>query len=271
MLESIIESFKYYVGYGNCLGQKDLDQGDSSQRDGHFFALAGLLKASKDFMGRDLSIGYSMTIRQHETSSGLYRRSPDPSYWGYNPNNFSRDQHQVLRIAMAVMGDTKRVRESAKAMFKRLGFHQNYHIGTDVPVNKSIFTQLMIKVYKLVTGHNTDYWKVPDLMTPSELSVIIRGTNAWYLYPLLYLLDLTLLVDLKLRKDDNWDQDNMMALQLLYVNSKYPTFISRMVMKKYLKTNFMDRIKNYYKVTDGANGLQPMATLFEVAFKELQK
>lgn len=251
MLQAIIDAFKPFISFGGTLGQRNLDQGDSSQRDGHFFALAGLLKAPKDFMGRDLSQGWQETVKLHEARPGLYRRSPNPAVWEYNPNNFSRDQHGMLRIAMAVMGDKKRIAQSAWAMLKRLGFHQNYHIGTDT------------------TGQWWHDYHIPDIMTPGEIAVIVRGLNAWYLYPLLLVLDLSLVIDLLLRKDDNWDSDNMMAMNLLYAYKKYRTPWSWLVMKKYKKTNFMDRIYNYYSCEDDRNGLAPMADLFKLAYEEL--
>lgn len=247
-LANIISSFINYIGYGGALSQKDLDQGDSSQRDGHFFALAGLLKVAQDFMGRPLGQGWSEVALLHEAAIGLYRRSPNPNYWGYNPNNFSRDQHSVLRLAMAVMGDTKRLKESTIAMIKRFGFHQNTHKGIDDPNNK---------------------WKIPDIMTPMEWAVIIRGLNLWYLYPVLLLLDATLFIDLALRKNDNWDQDNMLALNMLYSYKKYRTPCSHLAMKLYKRTNFMDRITNYYRIDGDNNGLAPMADLFKLAYEEL--
>lgn len=271
MIQSIIDKFKVYIGYGNCLGQKDLDQGDGSQRDGHFFSLAKLLNAPKDFMGRDLSIGYNVTMMQHEAAPGLYRRSPNPSYWGHNPNNFSRDQHSIMKTAMAIMGDKKRLKEAFYALIKRCGFHQNYHIGTDVPAEKPWSVKIMIKVYKFFTGKDTDYWKVPDIMTPNEVSTFIRGMNYWLLYPVLVVLDFLFILDLQFRKTHLWDADNMIALHLLYANHKFVTPFSKLAMKLYLKTDFMDRIKNYYDASGDKNGLQPMGDLFEMAYRELQK
>lgn len=243
-----LSAFLPYIGFGGALSQKDLDQGDSSQRDGLFYALAGLLKLPKDFIGRDLSQGWSEVVKLHEAAPGLYRRSPDPAYWGHRPDNFSRDQHSVLRLGMAAMGDQARIKESGTAMIKRFGFHQNTHRGTDDP---------------------NDAWKIPDIMTPGELTVFIRGLSAWYLYPLLLVLDLALFIDLLLRKNDNWDQDNMLAINLLYAYKKYPTPGSWLAMKLYKRTNFMDRIYNYYRDDNGNNGLAPMYDLYKLAYEEL--
>lgn len=243
---TIVDKFKIYIGYGGCLGQLDLDQGDCSQRDGHFFALAKMLDLPLDFNDLPLILGYEWMASQHQVSPGIYRRSPNPEYWGYRSNNFSRDQHQVLRIAMACNKDSKRVRQSAWAMIKRFGFHQNTHPGTDAPLN---------------------YWKVPDLMTPQEWATIIRGTNCWLAYPLLNVLDLSLWIDLALRKKDNWDQDNMLALNMLFANYKMPTLASKIAIWAYVKTNFMERIKNYYRIENN-NGLEPMTELFQIAYNK---
>ena len=252
MLQSIIDSLKPYISLG-AIGQKDGDQGDSSQRDGLFYALAGLLKAPVAPMGQNLDQGWQEAVKAHEAAPGLYRRSPDPSYWGYNPNNFSRDQHSILRIGMAVMGDKVRIKQSAWAMLKRLGFHQNYHIGTDT------------------TGKWWHDYKIPDIMTPAEVSVIIRGLSIWYLYPVLVLLDLAFFMDLAIRKYGGLkhDSDNMLAINLLYANKKYMTPCSWLAMKLYKRTDFMSYIEKYYSEADGNNGIEPLAQLYKLAFDKL--
>lgn len=250
-LQDILNNLKQYVAYGGALGQKDKDQGDSSQRDGLAYALLALLKAPVDHLGRPLAQGYEETVKLHEAAPGLYRRSPDPSYWGYNPNNFSRDQHSVLRIAMGANGDKKRVKESLKMMAKRFAFHQNTHKGTDDPENK---------------------WKVPDIMTPAEVAAAIRSLGIISLYPVLVVLDLFMLLDLVLRQvltSDDWDGDNMMALNFLYAYKKMPTPVSWLTMKLYKRTNFMDHIKNYYSEADGSNGIEPLYELYKLAYEEL--
>lgn len=271
-LLDILNRLKNYVSYGGALGQRDGDQGDSSQRDALAYALLALLKAPTDHLGRPLAQGYEETVKLHEASPGLYRRSPDPSYWGYNPNNLSRDQHSILRIAMGANKDTKRVKESFFMMAKRFAFHQNYHIGTDVPEVKPKSVIFMIKVYKFFTGKDTDYWKVPDIMTPAEVASGIRSLNLWVLFPLLVVLDLFLLLDLVLRVvglSKLWDSDNMGALTMLYSYKKMCTPVSWLAMKLYKRTDFMARIKNYYSEDNGANGIVPLYELYKLAYEEL--
>lgn len=250
-LSTILDSLKQYVGVGGALGQKDGDQGDSSQRDGMAYALLALLKAPTDHLSRPLAQGWDETAKLHEAAPGLYRRSPDASFWGYNPNNFSRDQHSVLRIAMGAVGDKERVKQSLKMMAKRFAFHQNTHKGTNDPDNK---------------------WKVPDIMTPTEVACAIRSLGYRLLFPVLLLLDLFLLLDLLLKVlgfYKSWDADNMSALNFLYSYKKMCTPVSWLAMKLYKRTDFMSRIKNYYSEDNGANGLVPLYELYKLAYEEL--
>ena len=246
-LQSIMDSFEPYIKLG-VISQHDLDQGDSANRDGVFFALAGLLKAPKDFMGRDLPQGWEETIKQHEASPGLYRRSPDPSYWGYRVDTTSRDQQQALMLGMAIMGDKKRLKEAWKGLMSRFGFHTNkYPIWPDTDSKP----------------------KIPDFLGITEVTSYIRGMSKWYLYPVLCLLDLGYLIDLKLRGGQKWDYDNLLAPSLLYANKKYMTPASWLAMKLYKKTDWLEQIHNYYRDDNGNNGIMPMYELYKKAYEEL--
>lgn len=223
----------------NTLAQSDGDTGDSSQRVGTFFTLFKMMEI-------DLRLSYKYSMEAHEIVPGRYVRSPVPNYWGNDPTNFSRDQQSILTLCFAINEDKKRLKESMWAIAKRGGFHQNFLRGTDDP---------------------TKYWKIPDFLTPFELSVFIRGMDIWILYPLLYVLDLPFFLDFIFRKFHTWDYDNMMAQNLFYARIKHPTLISKIFFAAYSHTDFMSRI-NYYHTS--GNGIKPLAELYESAYDFLR-
>lgn len=229
-----------HLGYGNLLSQRDKDQGDTAQRVGTFFTLLAISGYHDKSNHASLQLSYNLL----EARPGIFRRSPDPSFWGYNTNNLSRDQLSVLKIGMASNNLTERLKRIAAAQMLRGGFHQNTHPGTDAPINT---------------------WKIPDIMAPGELSVYFRSFLGKYSVIPNFFLDALLFVDLYMRKDDNWDVDNMLALNLLFANYKYPTIWSKIAMEMYLKTNFMSRLYNYHR-DDRGNGCEPLYWLFRIAF-----
>lgn len=218
----------------NTIKQADGDTGDSAQRVGTFLSLIGMLNRKQNILN------YENAINAHTVIPGIYRRSPVMEFWGYKENNFSRDQWQSLQLSFAVNGDRDRLCQSMLTLLKNGLKHQNTHTGTD-----------------------GNHKKFPDIAHPSHFSVFIRGMNWWLLWPLLCLLDLFLLGDLVARKYAT-DYDNMLAPQMLYVNIKYPTPISRFAMSQYVKTNFITCLEKYHSVE--RNGILPFPSLFWSAY-----
>lgn len=232
------EKFQPYW-HQDTLSQSNGDGGDSSQRVGTFYVLLKIL-------GIELKPQYELSMKAHEIVGGRYRRFPEPTYWGSDPTNFSRDQQLILNLCFASVGDKKRLKESYKAIALRLGFHQNFLRGTDDP---------------------TKYWKVPDFITPAELGIFIRGLDLWVLYPVLVFLDFFFVLDLWLRKLKPWDADNMLAQVLFYASYKMPTFWSRLVFHLYGLTDFKERLWEYHCTLDG---IKPLHELFISAYDELR-
>lgn len=257
-----------HIGYGALLSQKNGDQGDTAQRVGALFTLTILLARSneddfddiihslfKQYPGisgwsiRDgrAHVGAADAMDLLRWNFGTYRRNPDPSSWGSNPDNLSRDQLSVLKMAMTTCKMHGRLAAVLIRQLLRFGFHQNTHRGTDDPENK---------------------WKVPDFITPGEIATYLRGMiGPLSIIPNLF-FDLGLAYDLFTRKDDNWDVDNMLALNLLMADNYWPTWTGRWLMRRYLKTNFMARLWNYHK-DEGNNGCEPLYWLFRLTFLEI--
>lgn len=238
-MEDFLDTYRrllaQYSGYGNIICQNNRDQGDSCQREGTCVAL--LVLDGHNYEGNER---LKHSLSQLRVAPGVYRRSPNLHYWGSNPNNLSRDQRAMLELAMALCEDKKNLKEAGLYLLKRGGFHQNTHPGTDAP---------------------DDAWKIPDIVSPGELAVFIRGLDAWWLYPLLYVLDLGLLVDISTRKKRLWDADNMLAVNIIYANKKYPTLVAKLAKKLYNWQSAMEQIKAYY-TNDDNNGIPPLGKMY---------
>lgn len=242
--------FKRYLGAEFFISQANGDQGDSCNR------LSGLyfcLKAAgyeKDYAGRLLEVGLSVESDKINHGAGIYSRSPDKKYWGYKIDNLSRDQKEMLQLSFALIGLKHELKECIFRTLFNFGFHQNTRRGTDDPQNR---------------------WKMPDFMAPRELACLIRGLDLPFCGLPLILIDLSLLYSVITRKPDNWDRDHKLSLNLMLSVIKKPTFISKFAFKKYIMTNWKDRIYNYFRETDGMNGLLPLAELYEEAINKVAK
>lgn len=237
-MSSWYEKFQPYWREGT-LAQADGDTGDSSQRVGTFWTLMS-------FIGIHLKPMYESSIKAHEVVPGRYRRSPIQNFWGSDPTNFSRDQHSILMLCFAAVGDKKRLVQSFLPIVKHFGFHQNFLRGTDDPEKR---------------------WKCPDFITPFQLTNFIRGMDLYFLYPILLILDWAFVLDFIFRKYHPWDYDNMMAQNLMFASVKMPTPISRLCFHFYSLTDFRERLYQYHST---GNGIKPLHELYLTAYDSLR-
>jgi hypothetical protein len=75
--------------------------------------------------------------------------------------------------------------------------------------------------------------------------------------------DLLRTFDVILRDKNSWDQDNMLAQHLYFSVTKLSTPIAVFNLAFYLRSNYMERISNYYSIEN--NGIPPMIDLFKQA------
>jgi hypothetical protein len=231
--------FEKFYKHG-IIVQLDGDSGDSCQRTGTFLFLNWVLGNTSPTIAADMFF-------KLQSSRGRFRRSSDPNHWGYRPSNLSRDQLSVMRLALSVY--KSRIFNVTYALqAKRLGLHQNFLRGTDDP---------------------DECWKMPDIMSPEEIALWIRHNNLWILWPLVFCIDLLSLLFLVYRKNDNWDQDNMNAARMYYSVLIMPTPVAKLAMALYTKTNYLERIDNYY--SEKNNGIPPMAKLYRLADAKVRK
>ena len=227
--------------YNNAtITQANGDSGDSCQRVGTYLFLNWIL-------GKKSATEYTHLTYALQSTRGRFRRSPDVNHWGSRPSNLSRDQLSVMRLALSAYGD-KTFNITYWKQFLRLGFHQNFLRGTDDP---------------------DECWKIPDVMTPEELTCFIRHNRIWILYPLVFCLDLLLLLFLLYRDPNSWDADNMHAQKLYYSILFMNTPVANIAFGLYAKTNYLERIDNYYALEN--NGIPPMAELYREADKKMRE
>lgn len=230
-----------YRGYDGLLSQKDLDQGDTSQRVSTLWILMCLL-------GRTLSTDAAIGELEKLTVNGdwsRFRRSSNPKYWGSRPSNFSRDQHSILNLCLAVLGMKQQLKSSFMAILKRGGFHQNFLRGTDDPAEK---------------------WKCPDPMTPTQVAVFLRGMDCWWAWPILLLIDSLFFLDLYFRRGNN-DYDNMLAQNMMYSVTKYRNPLGIIAFFVYTKTDFLKHIQAYYQ---SSNGIPPLFDLYQECYLKVR-
>jgi len=238
-----------YRAAGEIIAQASKDQGDSANREGVFVtlsALAGNYPYNILVMDRFRQV----VIPALKVGFGTYRRGATPGEWYTKPDNFTRDQRAMLEMGMAVSDMKMELLQSMLKLISRGGFHQNVRHGTDDPKNS---------------------WKVPDFITPGQVTTYIRGLATSSLakivaQPFLIVLDLGLLFDVSTRGNSH-DIDNMLATKLLFDYKVNPTFVSKLAMKRYLKTDFMERIEENYAEGPEKNGIAPMSDLFKLAYE----
>lgn len=230
----------YYRPELGVFVQADGDSGDSAQRTATYAVLSALVRDPDHKL-------WETATEVLSVAPGRYRRTPDMSHWGHDPTCFSRDQHSIVNLAHAALGRKKDLKASCWELTKSFGFHQNFLRGSDDLERR---------------------WKFPDPINPTEVSVMIRGLGWWWLYPLLYILDVGFLVDLITRKRRTWDYDNMLAQNLFYAVSRYPTRVGVLAFELYEETDFRERLKLYYSLEE--NGIPPMAELYDWAWHNVR-
>lgn len=259
-VEDIVEDVKKRLDQYHLVVQKDGDQGDSAYRSGIFSFLLTVLdhrfaKAYYSNMTYKLQTGHD---------NAVFRRTAEPTHWGYNSNNFSRDQASGVMLASCARGDDLLVSR----------FYQNRRrtllVSQGVPYAKWLepFRKLVGFHQNVApgTGYPPEYRKIPDLTGIMEAANVVRMRRSWVYYPYLLLTDLSLLTGLYSRIKQTWDFDSLYAKDLIYANTSMPTPWSLLARILYSRTDYIERIRNNY--ADSNNGNEPLGELYEVACRK---
>lgn len=272
MIDLILDLNKNYTDSYGLITHKDGDSGDGLQRNATYHILKKLL--TNDYYGLDIE-AYRTSMDKFEVSPGIYVRHPDTSKWYSNPNNCSRDQISIALLAMCMFNDTARVNRFVLALIKRFGFFQNHHMGTGVQTIEEVeastskkiilFRDLYIKIKQKVIQY-----RIPDVPTPSVITSILRSYRSYFFYPTILVLDLFLLLDvLVFRKNNTWDVDNMLAANILVANEVMKTPISMLAKYLYKKTDYKQRIYDYFTLHGTTDLCKPLGMLYTRVCKAL--
>lgn len=245
-----------YRRAAGVISQKDGNQGDSTQRTSLFYTILKYLGFPNDDLMRDIDKGYLDDIAKHEVESGIYRRSPDPFFWGYDPRNLSRDQLAMVRCSFIAFNQYGKMWATVWQQIKRLGFHQNfYRNGVDPELYSNKF------------GLSENDMKLPDISSPLELSIIIRGMMpTWLLYVtiipyiLLNVFDFFKLFDNQLSSMNNYDSDHLAVIGIITCNKKCPTIFSKLAWRFYDKERAKKQIRRYFSPM--YSGVYPLGELY---------
>lgn len=254
-IKNILQEMSYYRHLG-LISQLDKDMGDTLQRTGSYYTLLFYLGSSKDDLGRNISDGFNQDLKALTVSEGIYRRSNDPDYWGYDFRNCSRDQIFAAQAAIVAFRDFQRGRSLFVQFFKRGFLNQNTRNNWEYPWEKPW------------------EWKTPDVPTPSQISLLLRGVGSSLLYPAIWLMDMFILVDVQFFRNRNsrelWDYDIKQLPGLIAANAYLPTIWSRLGMKIYLKQKEDIQSRVYYYNLGKFNGIKPMADLYVLTLNKLE-
>jgi hypothetical protein len=142
-------------------------------------------------------------------ADGRYFRYPNTKQWISDPKEFSRDQASRLMLGYGIAG------------------------------RKDLVKEYYLKVLKNYLRHPNK-----DIIGPGEIIAIIRTLSAWYLYPLLLILDLKFLGDIINYKWQPWDIDNLFIMDLYYAQKKMWTPSAWLAAKLYDKDAAAKRVSH---------------------------
>ena len=216
---------KYFDNYGLPVGSKE-DPGDSLHR--VCMLMLGQLwygdKAYAEFNGPSKLTKY----KKH----GSFVRHPSPGWWSHN-DRLSRDQSTPLVILLSEL----KLNDTLKKFY--MEHMKRFFLFTNTRRNGATLENHGKRKWP---GHSTnkDIYnytpKIPDVAGPEFLAIYIRALDAWYLYPLLFILDLETVIGTIIRVFKKNDTDVLNHLIISrYMIMKYPTpwsYIVRLINKQ---------------------------------------
>ena len=170
-----------YIDPWGLLDKKtNRDGGDTCQREGMLFSLIGMrVKGMTRHQVYKRAGRFKEVMQKLHPHPGVLLRHSNPDYDASDWDRMSRDQVQAMVIAMGYW-DKKELKRFCKGHLKR-GF---------------IFCNNTRQNGATKRNHGSNgysyAWKLPDITGPEIWGNIIRGFNAWYLWPLLLVCDIEL-------------------------------------------------------------------------------
>lgn len=222
-----------YFDDDHLIVQQNGDGGDTAQRMGlyhSFLQMRGMMKVTNDRLPFSTCLDYMAAIEKLQAVPGIWRRHP--SQW-CSVEDFSRDQTVPNIIAMGFCDAEASLKATTKAFAKR-GF---------------LFCQNK------------------DIVSPQLLASFIRSwfwsisNFAGFLWPLVFLLDFFLVLDVILRifnkfiDKDNVGDDLNTTLLVLQAEHSLPTPLSWLARKLYgfLPLGVNHSFSHYFRAETGGN------------------
>ena len=255
---------KHYTDQWGLVTQKNKEGGDSCQRTCMLAFMLGLMGiVSLDILWKKIKF-----LKDEKTK--LYRRHPDPDFWGSNPNTFSRDQWVPLATLLGYFGyllNDSRYRYEFNQLFKkhlkRFGFCWNTKRNWQYPTLEKHKQAIEDKIIgrKVQWDYSS---KIPDFLFIHHWGVYIRGFNKTILWPLLFITDLGLVLDAMLKvfastRGNGKTIDNNFIVMMLQAQVIMPTpliFIAKWIYSKKVKLHSTkidtahDALWTYFKNTN---------------------
>lgn len=249
-MNPFVDILRYVDPYAHIV-QKDGDGGDSLNRLGIYETCLKYLQAVHFEKYKDAADFFEEAMEKNSPWLGRYCRHPAPGRWFSNVDNTTRDQMITIECAWVLNG--KPDWEHLKLRLKRGLFHfsdENDGYDSGLPLVR----------------------KFPDPTSPVELAILIRAFRLWPLYPLLYLFDLFLILEVALIRNlkiNHWDFDVKLVPCVIACAHRWPTIFSHIAAALYRRTNADERIRYYFRETDGNNGIRPLGEIEVLAWKSL--
>lgn len=175
-----------------------LEGGDTAANEGTYWYVQAVLAESSGRSEAAYRVRNSLELSIStlmENGTGKLVRHPHPFMWYSRSNTFSRDQLMPLLFALSVTQS----RWLLKYIFNH---HRKNYLLTAWNTRKN-WMYPTYKTHRLAqergyigSGVHWDYgWKMPDFTGPEVWATWIRALRVWWLYPLLYVLDLETLLN----------------------------------------------------------------------------
>lgn len=199
------------------------DEGDSAFFAGHFEIARHLVPCIYHGVVKKAD----QTLYFPDDDGRLVRHAKAKRDWIREKDRGSRDQYTSWICLFTLTGDTRSLKKIAWLLLSRGGFFTNTRKNGQLDVPK----------------------KIPDIITPDLISIILRGLASGYAYPLYYVLDFYILFDVLFTRFIRNDSDvaNHLAI-VLTANEKCPTLISKLALKL-MDTNKMRKwLAEYFTI-----------------------
>jgi hypothetical protein len=244
MSADIVAKMAKYRDKFGLITQANGDGGDTANRVAHYYTALHALNLNDD-EDNVAWLGLAHASQKLARDNGRYRRHPDATKWYSDVDNMTRDQMAPLEAAFAFIGFDATLKKHIKARLKRGLLHFS-------------------------TRDQGVSWKLPDLPSPLELAVLIRGLQLQWLYPLLYILDAFMLLETATLNANNV-REGQILLYLAVALKHETTVLSKLALKIIARKQALltSGLTRYYMEGPSQNGIEPLGELMVLMMRKM--